>query len=36
MVSKSGFEEIKIYDEDDFSSIKEDSQRILISAVKGK
>ena len=34
MVDKAGFLDIKAYDEDDFSKVKEDSQRILFSAVK--
>lgn len=35
MVEQAGFKDIKTYDEDDFGNVKEDSQRILFSAVKG-
>lgn len=35
MVEQAGFKDIKTYDEDDFGRVKDDSQRILFSAVKG-
>lgn len=35
MVEQAGFEDIKTYDEDDFGNVKDDSQRVLFSAVKG-
>ncbi len=34
LVDKAGFLDIKAYDEDDFGKVREDSQRILFSAVK--
>ncbi|WP_394020443.1 class I SAM-dependent DNA methyltransferase [Anaerococcus cruorum] len=34
MLEKSGFVDVKTYDEDDFGKVREDSQRILFSAVK--
>lgn len=34
VLEKSGFVDIKTYDEDDFGKVKEDSQRILFSAIK--
>ncbi|MFO3715871.1 MULTISPECIES: class I SAM-dependent DNA methyltransferase [Anaerococcus] len=36
MVEQAGFKDIKTYDEDDFDDVRDDSQRILFSAVKGK
>ena len=36
MVEQAGFKDIKTYDEDDFGDVRDDSQRILFSAVKGK
>ena len=36
MVDKAGFLDIKTYDEDDFGKVRENSQRILFSAVKEK
>ncbi|MFO3716738.1 class I SAM-dependent methyltransferase [Anaerococcus sp. ENR1011] len=35
MVEQAGFKDVKTYDEDDFGRVKDDSQRILFSAVKG-
>lgn len=35
MVEQAGFKDVKTYDEDDFGNVKDDSQRILFSAVKG-
>ena len=35
MVEQAGFKDLKTYDEDDFGNVKDDSQRILFSAVKG-
>lgn len=35
MVEQAGFKDVKTYDEDDFGNVKDDSQRVLFSAVKG-
>lgn len=35
MVEQAAFKDVKTYDEDDFGWVKDDSQRILFSAVKG-